>query len=231
MKKLIKTLLLGAVVIGMAVGCQNNPVSSTPSSNSSSTLTSSTSEIITSSSTTSSIISSTTSSSSSSSSTSSSSSSSSSSVAPTLTGIVLDTTNVKVNYYTGEALDLTGLVVTAQYSDNTTAPVTNYVTNPVNGTVFNTTGEQNVTVTYETVNASFKVTITKAPKTNWTDEEAAFMASKLYGEVLPYTGFEESTVNYNAQYNAVVILGGAITEEFVTAYARACLSQFIQYDF
>ncbi len=224
-KSLIKTLLLGAVVIGMAVGCQDNPVSSTPSSNSSSTLTSSTSEIIASSSTTSSIISSTTSSSSSSSSTSSSvsssSSSSSSSVAPTLTGIALDTTNVKVNYYTGEALDLTGLVVTAQYSDNTTAPVTNYVTNPVNGTVFNTIGEQNVTVTYETVNASFKVTITKAPKTNWTDEEAAFMASKLYGEVLPYTGFEESTVNYNAQYNAVVILGGAITEEFVTAYARA----------
>lgn len=225
MKKLIKTLLLGAVVIGMAVGCQDNPVSSAPSSNSSSTLTSSTSEIIASSSTTSSVISSTTSSSSSSSSTSSSvsssSSSSSSSVAPTLTGIALDTTNVKVNYYTGEALDLTGLVVTAQYSDNTTAPVTNYVTNPVNGTVFNTIGEQNVTVTYETVNASFKVTITKAPKTNWTDEEAAFMASKLYGEVLPYTGFEESTVNYNAQYNAVVILGGAITEEFVTAYARA----------
>ena len=31
MKKLIKTLLLGAVVIGMAVGCQDNPVSSTPS--------------------------------------------------------------------------------------------------------------------------------------------------------------------------------------------------------
>ena len=221
MKKLIKTLLLGAVVIGMAVGCQDNPVSSTPSSNSSSTLTSSTSEIITSSSTTSSIISSTTSSSNSSSSTSSSSSSSSSSVAPTLTGIALDTTNVKVNYYTGEALDLTGLVVTAQYSDNSTTPVTNYVTNPVNGTVFNTIGEQIVTVIFEQKTADFKVTITKAPKTAWTDEEAAFMANVLYGEVLPYTGFEESEIRYNSEYNAILVKGGVANEDSLMAYARA----------
>ena len=112
MKKLIKTLLLGAVVIGMAVGCQDTGsssiTSSTPSSsNTSSAITSSTSDI------TSSI---TSSSNSSSSASSSSSSSSSSSVAPTLTGITLNTENVKKTYVQGEALDLTGLVVTAKIS-------------------------------------------------------------------------------------------------------------------
>ena len=289
MKKLIKSLLLGAVVIGMAVGCQDTPASSNtssfPSSSStSSTVTSSTSDIITSSITSSSI----------------SSSSASSSVKPTLTGITLNTVNVKkaynygealnlaglvvtanysdnttaavtdyttnpvngttlntvgeqvvtityqsfnaeftvtVNkvltvitlntenvkkdYYTGDALDLTGLVVTANYSDNTTANVTDYVANPANGAVFSAVGEQTVTITYQQKTATFKVTVTKAPKIDWTEEEAAFMANILYGEVLPYTGFEESQVRYNPNYNAIVIMGGAANEESLLAYSRA----------
>ena len=302
MKKLIKSLLLGAVVIGMAVGCQDtgssSTTSSTPSSsNTSSAITSSTSDIITSSITSSSNSSSSTSSSVTS---SSSSNSSSSSVAPTLTGITLDTVNVKkaynygealnltglvvtakysdntttavtdyvtnpangttlntvgervvtvtyqsfnaeftvtVNkvltditlntenvkkdYYTGDALDLTGLVVTANYSDNTTTNVTDYAANPANGTVFSAVGEQTITITYQQKTATFKVTVTKAPKTAWTDEEAAFMASVLYGEVLPYTGFEESQVRYNPNYNAIVIMGGTANEESLLAYSRA----------
>lgn len=230
MKKLIKSLLLGAVVISMAVACQDETTSnstSTTSSNTSSTVTSSSSDILTSSIPSSSISSSSTSSSVTSSSTSSSSvsssssSSSSSSIAPTLTGITLNTENVKKNYYTGEALDLTGLVVSATYSDNSTTPVTSCTTNPTNGTVLNTIGEQIVTVTFEQKTADFKVTVTKAPKTAWTDEEAAFMASVLYGEVLPYTGFEESQVKYNPSYNAIVIMGGAANEESLLAYSRA----------
>ena len=230
MKKLIKSLLLGAVVISMAVACQDETTSSstsTTSSNTSSTVTSSSSDILTSSISSSSISSSSTSSSVTSSSTSSSSvsssssSSSSSSIAPTLTGITLNTENVKKNYYTGEALDLTGLVVTATYSDNSNTPVTSYTTNPTNGAVLNTIGEQIVTVTFEQKTADFKVTVTKAPKTAWTDEEAAFMASVLYGEVLPYTGFEESQVKYNPSYNAIVIMGGTANEESLLAYSRA----------
>ena len=221
MKKIIKTLLLGAVVIGMAVGCQDTQsssvTSSTPaSSNTSSTVTSSTSDIITSSITSSSISSSSTSSSA----TSSSSSSSSSSIAPTLVGITLNTDNVKKNYYTGEALDLTGLVATATYSDNSTTPVTSYVTNPTNGTVLNTIGEQKVTVTYEQKTTDFKVTVTKAPKTNWTEEEAKTMSDNLYGIVLPYTGFEESVVTYDAQRESLFIQGGTLTNSSLADYAK-----------
>ena len=221
MKKLIKTLLLGAVVIGMAVGCQDTGSSSitnsTPSSsNTSSAITSSTSDI------TSSITSSSNSSSSTSSSVpSSSSSTSSSSVAPTLSGITLDTTNVKKSYIQGEALDLTGLVVTANYSDNTSEAVTNYTTNPANGTALNNTGAIPVTVAYGRFTNFFNVIVTKAPKSAWTEQEAKLMSDVLYGEVLPYTGFEESKVNYNEQYNAIVILGGTASEAAFESYARA----------
>ena len=200
MKKLIKTLLLGAVVIGMAVGCQDtgssSTTSSTPSSsNTSSAITSSTSDI------TSSITSSSNSSSSTSSSvtSSSSSNSSSSSVAPTVTGITLNTESVKKTYIQGETLDLTGLVVTANYSDNTSEAVTNYTTNPANGTTLNNTGAIPVTVAYGRFTEFFNVIVTKAPKSAWTEQETKLMSDVLYGEVLPYTGFEESKVNYNEQ--------------------------------
>ena len=220
-KTLIKSILLGAITLGMMIGC-NEPTSSTSnpitsSSSTSSTVSSSSSEI------TSSITTSLSDSSSSASSSllSSSSSSSSSSVAPTVTGITLDTANVKKTYIQGEALDLTGLVVTANYSDNTTEAVTNYTTNPANGTALNNTGAIPITIAYGRFTNSFNVIVTKAPKSAWTEAEAKLMSDNLYGEVLPYTGFEESKVNYNEQYKAVVVMGGTITDVFLESYARA----------
>ena len=221
---LVKSILLGAITLGMMIGCNETTSSSTsltPSSNTSSIISDSSSDI------TSSIISSTSTttssstSNSSSSASSSSSSSSSSSVAPTLSGITLDTENVKKTYVQGEALDLTGLVVTANYSDNTSEAVTNYTTNPANGATLNNTGAIPVTVAYGRFTNFFNVIVTKAPKSAWTEQEAKLMSDVLYGEVLPYTGFEESKVNYNEQYNAIVILGGTASEAAFESYARA----------
>ena len=191
MKKLIKSLLLGAVVIGMAVGCQDTPASSNTSSfpsssNTSSTVTSSTSDIITSSITSSSI----------------SSSSTSSSVKPTLTGITLDTANVKKAYNYGEALNLTGLVVTANYSDNTTTAVTDYVTNPVNRTTLNTVGEQVVTVTYQSFNAEFTVTVNKV-LTGITLNTENVKKDYYTGDALVLTGLVV-TANYSDNTTANV---------------------------
>ena len=125
---LIKSILLGAIAIGMMVGCDDNSQTSSqlpPSSNTSSVISSSSSDIISSSTTSSSI-------------SSSSTSSSSSSVAPTLTGITLDTTNVKKAYDYGDKLNLAGLVVTANYSDNSAKAVTDYATDPANESILNT---------------------------------------------------------------------------------------------
>ena len=83
-------------------------------------------------------------------------------VTKVLTGIELDTTNVKKEYGYNEALDLTGLVVTAKYNDNSTIAVTDYTTNPVNGTLLTTVGDNTGTVTYQEKTATFKISVIKA---------------------------------------------------------------------
>ena len=90
---------------------------------------------------------------------SSSSSSSSTSVAPTVVSIAVNLDNVKTAYTRGEALNLTGLVVTGTFSDGTSRAVRSYTTNPANGTVLNEVGEKDIVVTYKEVTTSFKVTV------------------------------------------------------------------------
>lgn len=90
---------------------------------------------------------------------SSSSSSSSTSVAPTVVSIAVNLDNVKTAYVRGEALNLTGLVVTGTFSDGTSRAVRSYTTNPANGTVLDEVGEKEIVVTYKEVTTSFKVTV------------------------------------------------------------------------
>lgn len=204
MKKNIKLLLLVAMATGVMVGCSDN---SSSNNNTSSSDTSLPSESRSSDNPSTSIP------------LSSSSSPSSTSVAPTLTGITLDTTNVKKSYDQGEKLDLTGLVVTANYSDNTSEVVTNYTTNPANGATLNTIGAIPVTVAYGRVTNSFNILVAKPGKKAWTDAEAKIMSDHLYGYVLPFTGSEEAVVAYDEENDAVTIQGGAADSNILASYA------------
>lgn len=79
---------------------------------------------------------------------------------PVLESIKVTTPPTETVYTVGEKLDLSGLVVTAKYSDGTTQPVTDYTTDPVAGAILNTAGSsQAVTVTYEGKTASFAITV------------------------------------------------------------------------
>ena len=82
--------------------------------------------------------------------------------APTLESLEL-AGPTKVEYVQGEQLDLTGLVVTAVYSDGTRTEIPygegGYT---VSGYDANAVGEQTVTVTYEGVSAEFTVTVKEA---------------------------------------------------------------------
>lgn len=65
-----------------------------------------------------------------------------------LSSIAVTTPPTKTAYQTGETLDLTGIVVTATYSDGFTANVTSDCTfNPANGTVLSSS-DTSVTITY-----------------------------------------------------------------------------------
>ena len=86
-----------------------------------------------------------------------SSSSSSSSEAATLSSITV-TAPTKVAYTTADtALDLAGMVVTANYSDNSSEVVAQGYT--VSQVDFSTPGQKTVTVTYEGKTATFNVTV------------------------------------------------------------------------
>lgn len=79
-------------------------------------------------------------------------------VSNTITGIEV-TPPTKLSYFYGEAIDLTGMVVTATYLDDTTAIVTDYA---VSGYDANRLGEQDIAVTYESFTATFTVTVNNA---------------------------------------------------------------------
>ena len=133
---------------------------------------------------------------------SSSTSSTSSSIIPTVTGISLNTDNVKKAYNYGDTLNLAGLVVTANYSNNTTTEVTNYTTNIANGSELKTVGENNIVVTYLTFTASFKITVNKVLTSIELNTEAV---KKEYGynEALNLTGLVV-TAKYNDNSEAAV---------------------------
>lgn len=133
---------------------------------------------------------------------SSSTSSTSSSIIPTVTGISLNTDNVKKDYNYGDTLNLAGLVVTANYSNNTTTEVTNYTTNIANGSELKTVGENDIVVTYLTFTASFKITVNKVLTGIELNTEAV---KKEYGynEALNLTGLVV-TAKYNDNSEATV---------------------------
>ena len=145
-------------------------------------------------------------------------------VAKVLTGITLNTNNVKKEYYVGESLDLTGLVVTAKYNDYSNAPVNDYTSNPVNGATFNEIGKQTITIAYQEKTATFEVNVNKPIKAAWTEEEAKIMSDNLHGVVLPYSGFEESVVTYDAEKESVFIKGGTLAADSLANYATAMIN-------
>jgi len=78
----------------------------------------------------------------------------------TLESIAVTTQPTKTTYTVGELLDISGLVVTATYSDATTAAVTGYTTTPAGGSALATEGATDITVTFTEGDATKTATFT-----------------------------------------------------------------------
>lgn len=76
--------------------------------------------------------------------------------AKTVTGIKILSEPAKKEFVEGSTIDVSGLVVQAQYDNDTTAIVTGYT---VNGYDKNTVGKQTVTISYGGFDASFEVEV------------------------------------------------------------------------
>lgn len=156
--------------------------------------------------------------------------------AVTLSSIEVTTQPTKTEYNQNNTLDLTGIVVTATYTDGNTADVTSGCTfSPANGDTLASVGTQIVNVSYTednvTVSTSFNVTVAEAPTVEivpWatgTDEQIAAMVAALDAGTLSVedTGWavgDERTVSLaamaatgvgesHAEQDVVLVLGNA----------------------
>jgi hypothetical protein len=131
-------------------------------------------------------------------------------VTPVLASITVTTPPTKTAYRAGEALDLTGLVVTATYSDDTTEIVT-ITTEDITGFDSTQPGEQTLTITYRGKIATFKVTVIAVSKIEITTPptKTAYRA----GETLDLTGLVV-TATYSDDTTEIV----TITIEDITGF-------------
>lgn len=84
------------------------------------------------------------------------------------TEVVLDSIYIskkptKTNYEYNAILDLAGLEVKARYSDKTAKVITDWTSNPKNGTKLTTSGTVNIVVTYQTKTATFRINVSEKP--------------------------------------------------------------------
>jgi len=120
--------------------------------------------------------------------------------APTLTGIAISAPPTKTEYEIGDTLDLAGLIVTAAYSDDTTA-VIGVSELTAGGFDASTPGNKSVTITYNGKSASFTVTVNPAAP--------VFTSIAAFGYWLSAQAENTAAATYRAKLN-VNDLGGVI---------------------
>ena len=112
-----------------------------------------------------------------------------------LSSIAITTKPTKTSYVKGEALSLSGMVVTASFSSGRTEAVTSYTSSPASGAALSTLGTTTVTVSYTengaTKTASFTVSVSVKTVT-WaggTDQEIADMVAAADAGVIKLSDY------------------------------------------
>lgn len=113
----------------------------------------------------------------------------------TLSGIAATTLPAKTSYIAGQTLDLTGLVVTASYSDGSSRTVTDYTTTPASGAVLGTeTGA--VAVSYGGKTTSFPISVAARAVTSLEMTGTLEHTTQYVGSLLDTSG-----LTFTATYN------------------------------
>lgn len=106
-----------------------------------------------------------------------------------ISGIEVSKMPTKTEYYLGDSLDASGLVVVSRYTDNTTKKLENYSISKLDSS---SVGEKTITVTYKTHTTTFKITVYKASGIRISH----FPAKAFYkiGESLDLTGLSVNLI-------------------------------------
>lgn len=109
-----------------------------------------------------------------------------------LESISVTTPPDKTTYTAGETLDLTGMVVTANYSDTTSSAITGYTTSPAAGATLDTPGTVTVTVSFTvgdvTKTTTFDITVNPAVLSSIAVTSPPAKTTYTVGETLDLTG-------------------------------------------
>lgn len=112
--------------------------------------------------------------------------------AKALSSIAITTQPTKRTYTEGESLSLSGMVVTATYTDDSTGTVTGWTASPANGSSLNSTGTKTITISYTTggITKTATTTITVNAKTVSSIAITTQPTKRSYteGETLSLTG-------------------------------------------
>ena len=121
------------------------------------------------------------------------------------------TAPTKVEYILGEEIDLAGMVVTAQYDDESEEVISQGFTTNVDELDMEELGEKVVTVTYQEMTDSFTITVNKP--TDWSAAEKALFAENLLGAEVPFffgPDFNLGLVEWDAEEGYVYGIGDEI---------------------
>ena len=125
--------------------------------------------------------------------------------------IEVTTTHVKTTYIKGEALDFTGLVITATYGDGSkkTVAATDYVVTPANGAVLDTVGVQTVTVVYQGKHTAFTVIVNDIePAGGYAYQSSGVLYSSLENALQNIPANEPATVTLLQDVNDPLLIEG-----------------------
>ena len=150
-----------------------------------------------------------------------------------VSSIAVTSTPAKIIYSEGEIISYQGIVVTAQYTDESTAEITNLCTfNPPEGKAFNPETDTTVTISYDTLSCSFnlenvRLIVSTLPKVNYSD-----------GEVISYAGLAVSEIwsADNSQFDVTEFCSiepseGILLTEATTPITVRCQPVLVPYAF
>ena len=147
----------------------------------------------------------------------------------TLSSIAITTQPTTKEYEVGDTVDMTGLVVTATYSDGSEEDVTSSVTyTPALTEVTQTPGTTEITVTYSEKTATEKITITVVEATTATTLGELITDGSMYGRAVTgytagLTGYEVSdwSVFYEEGNYVYLIASNVLTEAQIPTIPEA----------
>ncbi len=99
-----------------------------------------------------------------------------------VTGLAVKTAPTTVKYRIGDYLDLTGLVLTATYSDEGTKDITDFTASPADGSTLNTSGNVDVTLSYYGQICTQRVTVGNLSSITYNATGVGAFANTTYTE-------------------------------------------------